>query len=367
MLPRAKAIAQVRRRPLARDKSVAAVMMPVLLRIELSPALTEVSRRFIYNTILYTSKDGKEVLMHILIVRNNSNSKATDASLLLAAYLNSQNISYIILDSAELFRKDETPVHEQHADKTFELAVVLGGDGTILRTARLVANSDIPILGINFGRLGFLANSSEDGVVAIVAAALAGDVVRERRSNLRIDVCCAGDDTDSFPPIDDCEEGSGKYLSEGTFCKGSYFALNELALTRGTTGQIIDFQLKIDDVSIADMRGDGLVVATATGSTAYALSAGGPLVAPGYDGLVVVPIAPHTLHSRAIVTSGSDVVEIDLTSTQSEHEATLAADGGILEFDATPTKILVRKGSKPSILLHYKKEGFYEHAAKVFF
>lgn len=306
--------------------------------------------------------------MHILIVRNNSNPQAIDASLLLAAYLNSQGLAYTLLNASEFAIAKEADIREKIGGLHFDMAVVLGGDGTILRTARLVGTTGTPILGINFGNLGFLANSSEDGVVAIVSAALAGDVVQELRSNLRIDVLCEDDKDCDLPSSYFDDEKSNDESSMVKLCdRRSFFALNELAITRGSLGRVIDFHLKIAGVSLASMRGDGVVVATATGSTAYALSAGGPLVAPGFDGLVVVPLAPHTLHSRAVVTAGSDTVEIDLTGDPQSREATLFTDGELLELSSAPTKICVRKGAKPTTLLRYKCEGFYEHAAKVFF
>ena len=101
----------------------------------------------------------------------------------------------------------------------------------------------------------------------------------------------------------------------------------------GAFGRIVDFSLDISGAHIADMRGDGLVVATATGSTAYALSAGGPLVAPGFGGLVTVPLAPHTLHSRAIVTAENDVVEMGLAPTAADREAAVFVDGELLQED----------------------------------
>ena len=299
--------------------------------------------------------------MHILIVRNNSNAKAVDASLLLAAYLGTQSIQYSMIDSSDLNYLGDTDDVGIIDSGSCDLAVVLGGDGTILRTARLVGTTGVPILGINFGRLGFLANASDEGVVAIVAAALAEDAVRERRTNLRIDVLCEGDDLDEVPCSDDepiiAEDGERR----------SFFALNELAVTRGAMGRIIDFSLSISDSHIADMRGDGLVVATATGSTAYALSAGGPLVSPGFEGLVAVPLAPHTLHSRVIVTAKNDVVEVDLTNNQASREATLFVDGEMLTFERPVAKVFVRAGSEPTVLLRYKCENFYDHASKVFF
>lgn len=307
------------------------------------------------------SKPGKKTLMHILIVRNNSNLHAVDASLLLATYLGTQSIEYTLLDSSDLRYQGEMADIGTICSASCDLVVVLGGDGTILRTARLVGVSGVPILGINFGRLGFLANASDEGVVAVVAAALAGDVVRERRASLRIDVLCEGDDLERVPIVD---VGDG-FVGEGE--QRSFFALNELAVTRGAMGSIIDFSFGISDARIADMRGDGLVVATATGSTAYALSAGGPLISPGFEGLVVVPLAPHTLHSRAIVTAKSDVVDIDLTSNQAAREATLFVDGEMLEFEKSVAKVFVRKGEAPTILLRYRQKDFYERISQVFF
>ena len=294
--------------------------------------------------------------MHILIVRNNSNSQAVDASLLLATYLATQGLEYTLVDSSDLScRCDHEGVNAALAAGV-AMTVVLGGDGTILRTARQIGTSGVPILGINFGRLGFLANSSDDGVIAIVSSAL----VAEQRTNLRIDVVCAGE-------VDPWDDDSDAAMADVDDPARSFFALNELAVTRGANGRIIDFGLSISGDHIADMRGDGLVVATATGSTAYALSAGGPLVAPGFNGLVAVPLAPHTLHSRAIVTAANDVVEMDLSLNRDPREATLFADGELLTFDAPVKRVYVARGTAPTTLLRYQREGFYEHAAKVFF
>lgn len=300
--------------------------------------------------------------MHVLVIRNNSNPQATEASLLLGAYLGMQGIDHSLVDSCDLVGPAEIGEVRRLVEGGIDLAVVLGGDGTILRTARQIGTLGVPILGINFGRLGFLANASDDGVVAIVAAALADECVREKRANLRIDVVCEGE-------RDPWGDGDEPWIDEPEGPR-TFFALNELAVTRGANGRLIDFTLGVSGALVADMRGDGLVVATATGSTGYALSAGGPLVSPGYDGLVVVPIAPHTLRSRSIVTSGSDVVEVSLpTSSEASYprEATLFVDGELLEFPAPVRHIYVRRGEEPTVLLRYQREGFYEHVSKTFF
>ena len=281
--------------------------------------------------------------MNILIIRNNSNAAAIDASMLLATYLDSQGVGHQELDSMPLSIESIQGTGADIDMSAFDMVVSLGGDGTILRTARLVGKSRVPILGINFGHLGFLVNSSKDGVVPIVAAALAGDVTREERASLHVDL-----------------------ISEGNVV-ASRFALNEFSVTRGALGRIIDFGLDISGNHIVDMRGDGLVVSSATGSTAYALSAGGPLVAPDFKGLIVVPLAPHSLLSRTIVTDPNDIVEIDLSRNPESREASYFVDGEFISLDAPIDRVLVRKSHNPTILLRYKNEGFYGAIAQTFF
>lgn len=340
--------------------------------------------------------------VHVLIVRNSANPQALDASLLLVAYLSSRSIGFALLDSQEVGARTSREQARVLASQGIDLAVVLGGDGTILHTAQLLRGSLTPILGINFGRLGFLANACEGGVVDMVARALAGELSVERRANLRIDVVCEGErdpfsDEDCVcdeafpsgeaaprseeggPSWDDadaaCERDARSVPGKPAFgvnCDGlrgvrEFFALNEAALTRGAMGRIVDFSLDISDCHIATMRGDGIVVASATGSTAYALSAGGPLVAPGFSGLLAVPLAPHTLHSRAILTGECDVVRVSLAREDANREATLFVDGDMLMFDRPIKCVYVRRGEVPTVLLRASGEGFYEYAAETFF
>ncbi len=296
--------------------------------------------------------------MHILIVRNNSNSQAMEASLLLATYLTTQGIDFTLANSTDLVGAQASRTLRKDGEEGFDMAVALGGDGTLLRAARQIGYAGTPILGINYGTLGFLANPSESGVIEPLSAALAGDCTQQRRTNLDIRVVCEGE-ADPYADNADAsaEEADGPR---------SFFALNEVAVTRGANGRIIGFGLGVSGATLANMRADGLVVASATGSTAYALSAGGPLVAPGFSGLVAVPIAPHTLHSRAIVTGPSDVVEMDLSENAAGRDATLFVDGELVEL-SRPIKHLYVKRGGDTILLRYKDEGFYQHAAKVFF
>ncbi|NBI32268.1 NAD(+)/NADH kinase [Enterorhabdus sp. P55] len=325
--------------------------------------------------------------MFILIVRNNSNPQATDASLLLGAYLGSQGAGYLLVDSAQLGNDVLRASVRAQLPDAVDLAVVLGGDGTILQTAHLLEGADVPVLGINFGRLGFLANGSDAGVVPLVAAALAGEAAVERRAALRVDVVCDGEpdpvEAGELPDVssscdDACRaEAARASLDDphggfgvnrlGLCGVRAFYALNELAVTRGAMGRIIEFSLGISGSSVAQMRGDGVVVASATGSTAYALSAGGPLVAPGFQGLVAVPLAPHTLHTRAIVTGESDVVEVALDDRDAFREATLFADGELLLFERPVRRVYVRRSDHPVTLLRCGGGTFYDRASSVFF
>ena len=304
--------------------------------------------------------------MRVLIVRNNSNPQALDASVLLMAYLHSMGIESVMAEAnmLETLRKRRDFV--EGAGSAFDMAFALGGDGTILRTAHVVAGTKTPILGINFGNLGFLANPCTEGVIPLVAAALAGDVVEERRCNLWVGVQCEGDLPFLGSHARDVSDDFGSDENESDY-PHTFFALNELALNRGASGHIITMDVSIAGEHVVNLRGDGLVIATATGSTAYALSAGGPLVAPLHQGLVVVPIAPHTLRSRAIVTAPADVVEVTLPDDGAYRETTLFADGELLEFESPVHSVLVRKGDEYTTLLRVGNQGFYEHASEVFF
>lgn len=298
--------------------------------------------------------------MQVLIVRNSSNKQALDASLLLSAYLGSQGIGFKMIDSGTLMERPFASLTDVGAADSFDLAVVLGGDGTLLHTARLLQGCTTPILGLNFGHLGFLTNDAEDGVVELVSRALADELLVEHRTNLRIDVVCVGD-------VDPYASDAPVDAEEKPCPPHTFFALNEIAITRGAFGRIIDFSLDIADTPIADIRGDGVVIATATGSTAYALSAGGPLVAPGYNGMIVVPIAPHTLHARTILASANDTVCITLDDKDGNREATLFLDGDVLPCESPVHRVYVSRGSVPTSLLRTEVDGFYRHAAETFF
>ena len=294
--------------------------------------------------------------MKILTVANRQNAQTLDALYQLIAFFEAQGIEHAELDVSHLpdaaFPYSGKSACEIDAALTDDISMIitLGGDGTILHTSRLAVALEAPLFGINFGHLGFLTSKADQGIIALVADALADEVLRENRMNLRITVECEGDETEEI--VNPRE----------------FYAFNEIAIARGALGHIVDFNFFVSGDKIASMRGDGLVVATATGSTAYALSAGGPLVGPLHRGMIVTPLVPHTLNSRAIVTEHSDVVEVAFRpGSSSGAEVSLFADGDALEFERPISSVLVRIGDTPTVLLNHREESFYKKIARTFF
>ena len=176
------------------------------------------------------------------------------------------------------------PRNDIAAQAHFMIAV--GGDGTLLEAARLVAGRDVPLLGINLGRLGFLTDVMPDDLANGVDAVLDGRCASDARRLLEARLLRG-------------EERTARLL-----------ALNDVVLLRRESGRMLDFQTQVDGRFLNSHRGDGMVIATATGSTAYALSCGGPIVDPRLDVLVMAPICPHTLSDRPIVVPGDSRIEI---------------------------------------------------------
>ena len=166
--------------------------------------------------------------------------------------------------------------------------IVLGGDGTILRVAKKIVKSSLPILGINMGHLGYLADVDKSNVFTALDALCNGDFSTQNRMML-----------------------SGKVMrGEEEIC--CVDALNDIVITRGGSMQILNFEVSVNNKVLKAYRADGLILATPTGSTAYNLSSGGPIVEPGADMTIITPIAPHTMLSRSIIFNGEDEIEVTI-------------------------------------------------------
>ncbi|MDX8389188.1 MAG: NAD(+)/NADH kinase [Mariprofundaceae bacterium] len=180
-----------------------------------------------------------------------------------------------------------------------DLMVILGGDGTLLHTARHFIGTDIPILGINLGRLGFLTETPEGGMFDAISDILAGKGVIEQRFGLK-----------------------ATHFRDGKILATS-LAVNDVVIQRSAYPRPIEFEMQVASQFVFRLRADGLVLATPAGSTAYALSAGGPIVHPQISAISVVPVCPHTLSNRPVVVPADETIDIIITDSPESVNATL--------------------------------------------
>jgi NAD+ kinase len=216
-----------------------------------------------------------------------------------------------------------------------DLIIAIGGDGCFLNAARVAAPHNTPIIGINRGRLGFLTDIMPDQLATQIDAVLAGNYQEEQRFL----ISCT---------LSDAENA----LSEGD-------ALNDIVLSPGNSAHMIDFAIYIDQELMCRQRADGLIVATPTGSTAYALSAGGPILHPQLDALAIVPMFPQALGSRPIVIHGNSQIEI-VISEQSEVSPCVSCDGQAHVPIPPGGRIKIYKMPQPLRLLHPNHYDFYQ-------
>lgn len=215
-----------------------------------------------------------------------------------------------------------------------DLVIAVGGDGTMLYAGSLTRENDIPLLGINRGRLGFLADVMTDDMLPSVDHILAGDYTVESRLLLSADL----------------QRANGEVVTA--------IAFNDVVLQRSETGRMVDFETSVAGQFVNTHSGDGLIVATPTGSTAYALSCGGPIVEPHLDAMVVVPICPHTLTDRPLVIAASQPIRIRLLDR--EHTAAAVAIDGHSIGPISPDDILMISAAENRIrLIHPPGYDFY--------
>ena len=214
-----------------------------------------------------------------------------------------------------------------------DLIVAIGGDGTMLHAARMAAMADVPVLGINRGRLGFLADVGPEQMVQSLDDALGGRCRAERRMLLAAQILADG------RPID-------------------ALALNDVVVAKRETGRMVDVRTWVNGDYVNTHVGDGFIIATPTGSTAYALSCGGPIVHPSLDAVVLVPVCPHTLSYRPIVVPAGAVVEIELAD-RFESRAQVVCDGIVL-CDLDPgVRLRVERARVSATLLHPPGHDYY--------
>ena len=215
--------------------------------------------------------------------------------------------------------------------KKVDLAIVMGGDGTMLSVARSLVGDNIPLVGINRGRFGFLTDLRAEDMLIVIDRILAGAHTTETRMLLQASV-----------------QRAGKQVYSG-------LALNDVVVKSGL--RLIELEVEIDGKFVHKQRGDGLILSTPTGTTAYSLSAGGPILHPNVDAIALVPISPHTLSNRPITVSADSKIEVSLVQVDT---AQVSFDGQFqLDLEAGD-KIVVRRAAQKVTLLHPSEYCYFE-------
>jgi NAD+ kinase len=212
---------------------------------------------------------------------------------------------YVDKETAATLASPEKSLSRNQMPSSVDLLVVLGGDGTLLATARALAGKPVPILAVNLGGLGFLTVITRDELYPTLERVLIGDFQTERRVQLAADIVRADETIASF------------------------LALNDVVLNKGAIARILDFEVYVDGKFVSNFKSDGLIVSTPTGSTAYSLAAGGPVVSPGVPAFIVTPICGHTLTNRPIVISDSAKIEVIAKSQRESAYVTVDGQLGI--------------------------------------
>jgi NAD+ kinase len=272
----------------------------------------------------------------IALVGRHADARVAECMLTLVQHLEAGGVQ-VLADAAvvqSLGRPALQPAGEKEIVARARLVIAIGGDGTMLYAARLVAEHGIPLLGVNRGRLGFLTDVSPENMLQRLDEVLAGRFTEDPRTLLEATIA-----RPSAP-------------------RASLTALNDVVLQKWATGRMLDFETWIDGRYVNSHGGDGLVVATATGSTAYALSCGGPIVQPDVGVLVMAPICPHTLSDRPIIVPAGSSVEVRLMQRQ-DTRAQVVCDGVLLGELEPTDRLLIAPSKHRVMLLHPPGYDYY--------
>jgi NAD+ kinase len=267
-------------------------------------------------------------------VYNDQTRRSADR---LITFLQSRGIKVIVQEAMAdwLNRQDVGSGDEDFIGHNCDLIIVIGGDGSMLGAARAMVAHQKPVLGVNRGRLGFLTDIMPNEIESKVAEVLDGNYITESRFLLDMAII-----------------RQGKAMTTGD-------ALNDVVLHPGRYIRMIDFELYIDGQFVYSQSSDGLIVSTPTGSTAYALSGGGPLMYPSMDAIVLVPLNPHTLSSRPIVVSGDSQIKL-VIGEQMKTSLNITCDGQASELVKAGDEIHITKKPTRLELIHPTDHNYYE-------
>ena len=262
------------------------------------------------------------------VLWNSSKPEGLDTARRVLSVLKSKGVSYSVDENlSDTFGERERMDRTSFSD--CEMLIVLGGDGTILRALDYAIPGDLPILGVNIGRLGFLCEVERDDVEEDLCRVLDGGYAVDERMTM-------------------CIEG---------FDEQRFFALNEVVIDRSTPEvRILSLEYAANGTTVNHISGDGLIVATATGSTAYSLSAGGPILAPGLDCFVLTPICPHMLNVRPVILSASDRITVRLTDDRNGARAVLDSR----KFIPIRGEIVIRRSERNARFIRLHNRNYFD-------
>lgn len=255
----------------------------------------------------------------------------------LTRFLIKENYHVIIeAHSAEMITEDiapQQPIEEIGAQ--IDLAIVIGGDGTLLHVARKLMDNEVPLIGVNLGRLGFLTDIPAEDMFTEIQSILNGEFETEERFMLSAEIMRNGKITHTN------------------------IAFNDVIIGKGELSRMIELEVFGDGEFVYSMRGDGIILATPTGSTAYAMSSGGPILHPDLPAIALVPICPHTLSNRPIVVNSDCVIEIVIRGDNTQRPY-VTFDGQEMYALETEDRIYVRRAEKPVHLIHPANRSHYD-------
>ena len=237
--------------------------------------------------------------------------------------------------AAEMNSKGWQAVDRRAIGRQCDLAIVVGGDGTLLHAARSLVDHQVPLLGVNLGRLGFLVDVSPDELGRVLDDILNGNFREEQRALLHAEVIRAG-----------------RAVTQAD-------AFNEVVVHKSDMARMVEIRARINGRYVTDYRADGLIISTPTGSTAYALSSGGPIVHPELDAVLLVPICPHTLTQRPIMVGADSEIAIEV-DPRTDTDIQLTCDGQLGSPLSGGDRVLIRKKRRALRLIHPRRYDYFE-------
>ena len=269
------------------------------------------------------------VFQTVALIGKYQSPEIAESLLLLAEFLRKQQIEVLLEEGTATavgaHQHNYATASYATIGQRANLAVVLGGDGTLLNAARHLAKFDVPLVGVNQGRLGFMTDIAREAMIDSMTTLLAGKYSREQRFLLDAEVLRNG-------------ERASHALT-----------LNDVVINKGDTGRLIELEVKVDGELIHILRADGLIIATPTGSTAYALSANGPILHPSVPGIAIVPLCPHALSYRPITISDNSKISVTLLPP---HEGRIHFDGQVRFGAQGGDEVRIQRSPYTITLLH---------------